>query len=333
MEKFIGNAGVRHRLQDVLRSSRCPHAFIVAGPRGVGKFSFVLALALDLLGASEETYPDLHVIKKEDVAWSSNPSLQRKKQTNIPVDLLRERMIGGTTSDGSKYGAAVYRTPSVGSKKVFIIDEAELLDESGQNALLKTLEEPPEDTVIFLITSREDLLLETVLSRCQPYLFGPLSRDEMGRWVGAVGKSGGVSDWLCDWCCGSPGVYKEGEQSGVVSLFEDVSSFLKNPKSSETVNVVNRINDFLNSRQEFVLSENPNASKEAINRRGIELLLRLFEWQAKQHIHQSEADIGLGVLCSEMISEIEQQSYANISTKVLVESLVVRWKQVCSTGV
>ena len=242
-------------------------------------------------------------------------------------------MIGGTTSDGSKHGAVVYRTPSVGSKKVFIIDEAELLDESGQNALLKTLEEPPEDTVIFLITSREDLLLETVLSRGQPYLFGPLSRDEMGRWVGAVGKSGGVSDWLCDWSCGSPGVYEEGEQSGIVSLFEDISSFLKNPKSSETVSVVNRINGFLNSRQEFVLSENPNASKEAINRMGIELLLRLFEWQAKQHIHQSEADIGLGVLCSEMISEIEQQSYANISTKVLVESLVVRWKQVCSTGV
>ena len=332
MDNLVGNICVRERLQGVLRSSRCPHAFVISGPRGVGKCSFVLELARTILNTKDETHPDLHVIKKEDVAWSSNPTLQRKKQTNIPVDLLRERMIGGTTSDGSKHGAVVYRTPVIGHKKVFVIDEAELLDESGQNALLKTLEEPPEDTIVFLITSREDRLLQTVLSRCHLYSFGPLNGSEMREWVEWSGKNGVFCDWLCEWSCGSPGVFEEGELSGVAELYGDVSVFLENPKSSETVGVVSRINDFLNNRQELVLSENPNASKEAVNRRGIELLLRLFEWQSKQYIHceDSGKDVGLGVLCSETISDIEQQSYANISTKVLVESLVVRWKQVCS---
>ena len=327
MDNLIGNTGVRERLQNVLRSSRCPHAFILAGPRGVGKFSFVLGAARDLLNVGGGGHPDLHVIKKEDVAWSSNPALQRKKQTNIPLDLLKERMIGGTTSDGVKHGATVYRTPTLGDKKVFIIDEAELLDESGQNALLKTLEEPPKDTLIFLITAREDLLLQTVVSRCHMYSFGPLNHDEMLGWLEGMGKGGVVSDWLCDWSLGSPGVYEEGELSGVACLFNDINPFLQNPKSTDTVAVVERINEYLSSRQGVILSENPNASKEAVNRRGVELLLRVFGWQSK---HLISSGVGLGVLCSEMISNIEQQGYANISTKVLIESLVVRWKQLFS---
>ena len=327
VDSLIGNTGVRKRLQNIFRSSKCPHAFILAGPRGVGKFSFVLGAARDLLNAGGGGHPDLHVIKKEDVAWSSNPALQRKKQTNIPLDLLRERMIGGTTSDGVKHGAVVYRTPALGDKKVFIIDEAELLDESGQNALLKTLEEPPKDTLIFLITPREDRLLQTVVSRCHLYSFGPLNRDEMLRWSSGVGKSGVMSDWLCDWSLGSPGVYEEGEFSGVECLFNDINPFLQNPNSTDTIAVVGRINEYLNNRQDVVLSENPNVSKEAVNRRGVELLLRVFGWQSKQMIHNG---VGVGVLCSEMISNIEQQGYANISTKVLVESLVVRWRGLCS---
>ena len=331
MDKIVGNVDARLRLRDVLFSTRCPHAFVISGPRGVGKFTFILKVAHELLNTVEEGHPDLHVIKKEDVVWSSNPVLRRKKQTNIPVDLLRERMIGGTTSDGSKHGATVYKTPVAGDKKVFVVDEAELLDESGQNALLKTLEEPPEDTVIFLITSREDKLLKTVLSRCQPHTFGPLNTDEMLQWAELVGRGGPMFNWLCEWSCGSPGVFEEGWCANVFDLFEDVSPFLQNPEAVELVGVIDRVNDFLNSRQEFILSKNQNASKESVNRRGVELVLRLFEWQARQYIHNKGVGnrVGLGILCSEMISEVEQQGYANISTKVLIESLIVRWKQLC----
>ena len=75
------------------------------------------------------------------------------------------------------------------------------------------------------------------------------------------------------------------------------------------------------------MAENPNVSKEAVNRRGVELLLRVFGWRSKQMVC---GGVGVGVLCSEMISNIEQQGYANISTKILVKSLVVQWKQLCS---
>ncbi|HCA40005.1 MAG TPA: DNA polymerase III subunit delta', partial [Phycisphaerales bacterium] len=58
-----------------------------------------------------------------------------------------------------------YRTPSLAPAKVFIIDEAERLDLPGQNALLKTLEEPPPSTYLFLVTSRPERLLPTIWSR------------------------------------------------------------------------------------------------------------------------------------------------------------------------
>ena len=88
-------------------------------------------------------------------------------------------MIGGRTSDGKQHDSSAYKTPVSGDKKGFIIDEAELLDESGQNALLKTLEEPPLGTFIILVTSRDDALLQTIKSRCQLVYFSPLSNQKL----------------------------------------------------------------------------------------------------------------------------------------------------------
>ena len=108
------------------------------------------------------THPDLHIIRKEMAKFSDNRSLRDKKQLNIPIDLLRERVIGGKSGE-TYHDAAAYRTAQMGHGKVFIIDEAELLDQTGQNAMLKTLEEPPSDTWFFLITSQPDRLLPTIL--------------------------------------------------------------------------------------------------------------------------------------------------------------------------
>jgi DNA polymerase III subunit delta' len=71
----------------------------------------------------------------------------------------------------------------MGHGKVFIIDEAELLDRYGQNALLKTLEQPPSQTYIILVTSRPGRLLPTIHSRCQHVVFTPLDRAAMEQWL------------------------------------------------------------------------------------------------------------------------------------------------------
>ena len=217
MEKILGQYSAVSMLTTCLRSCRVHHAYIFHGPVGVGKFTTALAWAKVLLcqerivdggggpmacgqcvscqwfapsklpegslAEADPAHPDLHVIRKELAAVSSNPQLRQRKQLNIPIDLLRERLLGGQTSDQKYHSPMVAQTSHLGHGKVFVIDEAQLLDLPGQNALLKVLEEPPAETFLILVTSNLDRLLITIRSRCQPVSFGPLPDHVVADWL------------------------------------------------------------------------------------------------------------------------------------------------------
>lgn len=243
MHQIIGQDRAVSVLQAALGRGRVPHAYIFHGPPGVGKFTTACAWARIVLchdppspspgpvaacgqcascqrwlnpNPDQEDdadqppglgHPDVHVIRKELAAVSSNAALRRRKQMNIPVDLLRQWMLGGRTSDDRHHSSTIYQTAVMGHGKVFIIDQAELLDTIGQNALLKVLEEPPPGTYLVLVTSREDQLLMTLRSRCQRIAFGPLPDAVVTDWL--AGRASGLSDdqrtWLVDFCEGSLG--------------------------------------------------------------------------------------------------------------------------------
>ena len=309
--------------------NRRHHALIFSGPRGVGKFTSAVNYASSLLKIPEGEhfrFADLHIIKKEDVAWSQNPSLQKKKQTNIPLDLLREKMIGGKTSDDKICGAPVFMTPSVGSEKVFIIDEAELIDETGQNALLSTLEEPPPRTTIILVTCREDLLLQTILSRCQFICFSPLNGKQMSAWAHKTISGVNPEDlvWAIDFSCGSPGVTLDAINTGLPQLGQSLSLFLSLEKTADYTSAYLKINSFVEDSVEKRISDNPQASKNAVNRWAVELVLHMFGMSVRTLINSGRSN--QGVLAASIISDIEKQLTSNISTKVLLESLCARWQ-------
>ena len=216
-------------LRNAINAGRVHHAWVFAGPMGVGKFTTARALACILLDPTaapnlagemepdpdsqtqrlirSSSHPDLHVITKELAAVSEEPALRSRKQRNIPIDLLRERMIGGTTASGRTFDPVAWMTPQMGHSKVFIIDEAELLDGSGQNALLKTLEEPPRDSYIILVTTAEERLLPTIRSRCQRLIFSPLPHATMSKWFDQadLDLSKHERAWLERFAHGSPG--------------------------------------------------------------------------------------------------------------------------------
>ncbi len=202
MPRILGQDRALDILHSALQSGRVHHAWIFSGPKGVGKFTTAMEVARILLDPEAQgseigkpgnsgsrvqhmidsgTHPDLHVIRKELALYSDNPLLRERKLMNIPLDLLRERIIGGKVGE-TIHEAAAYRTAALGNGKVFIIDEAELLDSRGQDAMLKTLEEPPPETYFFLITSLPNKLLPTIQSRCQHVHFGRLGQPEMHAW-------------------------------------------------------------------------------------------------------------------------------------------------------
>jgi len=117
----------------------------------------------DCCTALAGTHADLHVIHRSLQEFVNDPAARRRKGLELGVDVIRDFMIN-----------AVGKRPMRGRAKVFIIEEAERLNAPAQNAMLKTLEEPPATTFIILLTRAMDRLLPTVRSRAHPVPFRAL---------------------------------------------------------------------------------------------------------------------------------------------------------------
>jgi DNA polymerase III subunit delta' len=139
------------------------HAYLFRGPRGAGKRAAARAFAAEILAAAAEDPEDarrralLDPSPHPDLVWLAPSGAQHL------VEDVRERVIR----------AAAYR-PYEGGKRVFVVEAAEAMRDESQNALLKTLEEPPEFVHLLLLSSEPAGLLETIASRCQPVDFAPL---------------------------------------------------------------------------------------------------------------------------------------------------------------
>lgn len=187
MRKLIGNRDVKEMLLRLLRTGRVPNALLFAGPDGVGKKQFALGLARSLVckrtadgegcgqcaackRAGEFSIPTFEKGEDSDrVFFSQHPDagLVLPFRRNLRVDAIRalER-------------EANFR-PFEATARIFIIDDAEKMNDAASNALLKTLEEPPATSHIVLIASRADSLLPTIRSRCQTIRFAPVPFDDI----------------------------------------------------------------------------------------------------------------------------------------------------------
>ena len=187
MRKLIGNKDVKEMLLRLLRTGRVPNALLFAGPEGVGKKQFALGLARSLVctipkdgeacgqcGAckrvGEFAIPTFEKGEDSDyVFFSQHPDV------GIIVPFRRNLRIGAVRA----LDRETHFRPYEGSARVFIVDDAEKMNDAASNALLKTLEEPPPTSHIILIASRADSLLPTIRSRCQTIRFAPAPFDDI----------------------------------------------------------------------------------------------------------------------------------------------------------
>jgi DNA polymerase-3 subunit delta' len=139
------------------------HAYLFRGPRGAGKAAVARAFAAEIL--AEEAKDPEDARRRALIDPSPHPDLVwlTPRGAQHMVEEVRERVIR----------AASYR-PFEAEKRVFVIEAAEQMRDESQNALLKTLEEPPDFVHLILLTAEPAMLLETIASRCQPIDFAPL---------------------------------------------------------------------------------------------------------------------------------------------------------------
>jgi DNA polymerase III subunit delta' len=154
-----------------------PPSLIFSGPDGVGKRMAAVALAQALNCERPISWPD-----ESGVSGCGECGVCRRIARGVHADVLVVEP-GDTGSIGVDHvreaiDRSAYR-PFEGRRRLVILDDADALAAPAQNALLKTLEEPPPASVFVLVTSRPDLLLATVRSRCQQLRFGPLAPGEV----------------------------------------------------------------------------------------------------------------------------------------------------------
>ncbi|MFO0491919.1 MAG: ATP-binding protein [bacterium] len=278
LDAVIGQARGVGVLRQCIASGRVHHAWIFSGPLGVGKMTAARAFAAELLAGSTPDpaqaaeamallhagqHPDLHVITKELSLVSSNSATRSQKQSNIPLQVLREFML-----DPASRSRVVQSGTPIG--KVFIVDEAEMVDEDGQDTLLKLIEEPPEGTVIILVTSSEHRMLTTVRSRCQRVGFGTLTDNAMQQWLSARGLELPEAQrvWLMSYAGGSPGLLIAAIEHGLFGWHQALAPMLDALEAAPArANALGpAMSRCIDERTTEAVKSNKNASKEAANR-------------------------------------------------------------------
>src|SRR4249919_392401 len=175
-EVTVHQARARMALMAALASGPS-HAYLFRGPHGSGKSSAARAFAAELLAADSADAEDAR--RRAMLDPSPHPDLVwlRPRGAQHMVEEVREKVIR----------AASYR-PFEGEKRVFVIEAAEQMRDESQNALLKTLEEPPDFVHLILLTSEPAQLLETIASRCQPIDFAPLPPEAVEAQLAGLGS-------------------------------------------------------------------------------------------------------------------------------------------------
>ena len=224
---IIGHEKIKEHLQKAIGYQRVSHAYILSGEEGMGRKTIAKAFATTLLCEKHGTEPcmECHSCKQflsgnhPDVIWVTH-----EKPASIGVDDVRIQ-INDTVS------IRPYSSPY----KIYLVDEAEKMTVQAQNALLKTIEEPPAYAVLVLITTNPEVFLPTILSRCIQLKLRPLKDSVVSDYLTEkMGVSDGQADIYAAFARGNLGkAIHLASSEEFALLYREVLTLLKNIKDMD----------------------------------------------------------------------------------------------------
>lgn len=215
--QLIGQDAAEAAFLDAFTTGRLHHAWLLTGPRGVGKATLAWRIARFLLATPDPDPDDMfgvplpttmdispdHPIAHR-IAAEAEPGLKFVRRTeNEKTKRLRDQI---TIDDIRAMANFFHLSATDGGRRVVIIDAADEMNPNAANALLKTLEEPPARTTLLLICHRPSRLLPTIRSRCRTLRLGPLDGEQTTRAMAQAGvDTGAQSAALAELSAGSVG--------------------------------------------------------------------------------------------------------------------------------
>lgn len=189
--RLIGNEVTKLTLRRLVHQRRLPNSLLFVGPDGVGKKQFAIETARALFCRQTSNDEACGSCSSCQRAGVFSPPTSEKPDDFDRVLFTEHPDLGFVLPFKRNVRIGAIRAlereanfnPYEAAARVFIIDDADLMKDAAANALLKTLEEPPETTHIILVTSRPDVLLPTIRSRCQTIHFAPVERKAIEEYL------------------------------------------------------------------------------------------------------------------------------------------------------
>lgn len=286
IKMFIGNQKVKKFLDNCLAKGSLNHAYLFLGPEQVGKFTLAKSWAQKIVNNDKEINPDLIIV---------SPEIKDGKKKDIGISQIRDLQ------------SELSRTAANSQYKVAIIDDADRLNKAAQNALLKTLEEPPQKVILILIAQNKRQLLETIYSRCQVIKFNLVSGEEIERMIP---QNFPDKNKIFSWSWGRPGI---------------VQKMLDNPNElSEREKIEREFFSMLtgNIQDKFLLAESLSKEENLVQKMNVWLVLLrdIFLGRDDRKISSKEALI----FSQEIQKSLQLVLETNSNSRLVLENLFLK---------
>ena len=248
IKTLLGNKKNIDHLMAAAKEGKLSHAYIINGAKGSGKKTLAAYIAAALLCDNSNAAPcgtcpaciKAATHNHPDIIWSTH-----EKEKLLSVNEVRDQII---------YDIDI--APYYGPYKIYIIQDAQLLNENGQNALLKTIEEPPEYALIFLLTDNADGLLETIRSRCVRLDMEKLPKDVLIKELIKMGANEAKAKDTASYAKGNLGLAIElASESEIANIKEQITNSLKRIENLDAFEIFETAQEYDKVTAEIALGD------------------------------------------------------------------------------
>ena len=328
LNTIFGQSPAIEWLTSAYLSDRLPHGLIFAGPTGVGKGTTARAMAALFLCENPKSttpcghcpsctvfesgnHPDYHVISKELIRYHDKTG--KSKGIDLSIHVIRPELI-----------EPAGRKAVMGRGKVFIVEQADVMNPQAQNSMLKTLEEPAGRTLIVLLTDQPGALLPTIRSRTQLVRFAALPEETVRRELQKRKVDATLAAEAAALSRGSLGIALKWIEDGVIEPARELSSQVDGAfEGNPPADLPGWLKKAAEAYAEKQLDRDELASKDQATREGLSLYLMIAGERFRKRLvgQQDPAELERACAAIDAIARAEGYLDANVNTAIALQQL------------